>query len=169
MDAFVLDTNVLVVANDRAKDRRPNADEKDWRCCVEKSQDCLAQAKEGRVLIDEGGLIWEEYACYCNYSGQPGLGDVFFLWLYERKADVRHCISVSITPDPDKGFTEFPDDPQLTAFDKGDRKFVAVALAYSGDAVIYNTVDSDWWIHRKALAANGVRVEHLCPSLLKQA
>jgi hypothetical protein len=51
----------------------------------------------------------------------------------------------------------------LSSFDPSDQKFAAVAIASGENPDVLNAVDSDWWIHRVALAASGVRVTFLCP------
>jgi len=60
-------------------------------------------------------------------------------------------------------YEEFPSQPALQRFDKGDQKFVAVALASEKNPRILNAVDFDWWNHRAALAAAGIKVSFLCP------
>ena len=64
-------------------------------------------------------------------------------------------------------YREFPDDGELAGFDLADRKFVAVARAAGTHPPILNASDTDWWNDREALARNGVRVEFLCPELMR--
>lgn len=73
---------------------------------------------------------------------------------------------MTLTPDPDRGFREFPDDPELAGFDWDDRKFVAVALAVGADPAILNASDTDWWLGREGLERHGVQVVFLCPELM---
>ncbi len=154
-----MDTNVPLVANGRA----PQASHD----CVSACIDALLRIRENsRLLLDDRGLILDEYRQHLSPSGQPGSGDAFFKWLWNNQGNAVQCRRVDITPDDKRGFAEFPDDPKLERFDKSDRKFVAVALASGGAAQILNATDTDWWIHRTALARNGVRVEFLCRHLM---
>ncbi|MFN7733844.1 MAG: hypothetical protein ACK5OB_18245, partial [Pirellula sp.] len=84
-------------------------------------------------------------------------------------ANADFCEIVDITPSDKSGssFTEFPDAPELTKFDRSDRKFVAVALKSGKKTPILNAVDSDWWAFRNTLAQHGVHLEFVCPGQFK--
>lgn len=161
MSRRVIDTNVLIVANNRSS----HATAECVLACVEALEAC---ATSGVVLIDDGWRIVNEYATYCSYEGQPGVGDRFFRWLFDNQADGSRCRKVPITDHPDRVFEEFPPDPDLAGFDRNDRKFVAVALADAGGPPILNATDSDWWHFRKMFGRHGVDVEFLCPDLMKE-
>ncbi len=154
----VLDTNVAVVANGKAEQAGSK--------CVTACRDKLRQIQEGRLilLLDDKRLIMEEYRKNLNPSGQPGYGDRFFKWLWY--AHMQHCRIVRVTSNDIREFEEFPDNPDLAAFDRDDRKFVAVALASGSNPKILNAVDTDWWVHREALRRQGVEVAFLCPELM---
>ena len=157
----VVDTNVPLVANGKAE-------QAGWECvaaCVRKL--ILVQA-ERRTLVDDKQLIFKEYLNRLSLSGQPGLGDAFFKWLWENQANPKHCRIVPITDHSDRGFAQFPDDPRLNSFDLSDRKFVAVALASGVGPHVLNETDTDWWHDRPALAENGVHVVFLCPELMER-
>jgi len=117
--------------------------------------------------MDYGDLILGEYRRNLNPSGQAGPGDAFFKWLWNNQGNADQCRRVDITPDDDGSFTEFPDDPELKRFDRNDRKFVAVALASGSVPPVLNASDPGWWEHRVALQRHGVRIEFLCPELMK--
>jgi hypothetical protein len=155
-----MDTNVPIVANGKTD----HASEDCMSACIDA---LLSIQKCSCLLLDGCGLILEEYRQHLSPSGQPGLGDAFFKWVWNNQGNVLQCRLVDITPDDKRGFAEFPDDPGLERFDKSDRKFVAVALASGNAPPILNATDTDWWIHRTALHSNGVRVEFLCPRLMK--
>lgn len=159
--AVVMDTNVAVVANDRT----PQAGQE----CIEACVKALLKLRERhRVLVDDQGLIFDEYRRHLSPSGQPGLGDAFFKWLWDNQGNPDHCRQVRITPANDsRGFEEFPDDPALAEFDPSDRKFAAVAIASGENPPILNASDTDWWNHREALSRNGVEVRFLCPELME--
>jgi hypothetical protein len=122
----------------------------------------------GLLLVDDFQRILTEYRHHASLSGQPGLGDAFLRWAWDNQANPDHCEQVQITPCIDRGFDEFPSDPGLSGFDRSDRKFVAVAMASGRDPVIYNATDTDWWIYRIPLKRSGVRVQFLCPDLMKK-
>ena len=158
----VVDTNVAVVANWRTE----QADE----ACVESCIDELQRIHdETCVLLDDGGLILDEYQKNLSFAGQPGVGDEFFKWLWDNQANEAHCRKVPITPHDDRGFEEFPDNPQLAQFDRDDRKFAAVARASQNHPTVINASDRDWWIYRKALKRCGIVVSFLCPELMTKS
>jgi hypothetical protein len=156
--SVVIDTNVLVVANGRHEAAQER--------CVGACIDALERARGEPVVIDDGQCILDEYRRHCMFSGQPGLGDAFFKWLWSRQADPRHCRQVRITLHAPRGFVEFPADHRLQGFDREDRKFVAVALAAGDSPPVLNASDSDWWHARKVLGEHGVSVSFLCPELM---
>jgi len=158
----VVDTNVLVVAN--LKNNQAGLS------CVLACVDALETAKKERVVcIDSGARCFNEYFRYANRSGEPGLGDAFVKWLWERQAHPRHCEKVDITPKTEdaEDFEEFPDDPELNRFDRTDRKFVAVALRSRHQPTILNATDTDWWHFNAALEKHKISVRFLCPELMK--
>lgn len=156
----VMDTNVALVANGSAEQANPD--------CV---RACIAALKrirsEQRLRLDVGRLILEEYRRNLSFSGQPGVGDVFFKWLWDNQANELFCRRVTITPldsDP-QNFAEYPADPELARFDPSDRKFVATALAENEPVPILNASDEDWSEFHNALARYVV-VECVCPELM---
>ena len=89
----------------------------------------LVQVRDCRcVLLDYSRLILAEYLRNARPSGEPGAGDAFLKWLLTNLTNTQRCAWVSITPEGNRGFEEFPDRPDLAGFDDDDRKFVAVAL-----------------------------------------
>ena len=121
------------------------------------------------VLVDEGWEILREYKRLCHPDGRPGAGDPFFKWVLTNRGNETRVrlVPIHVTADG-ADFTEFPRDSTLTAFDRDDRKFVAVALASSDSPPIVNATDTDWWLFREALARHGVTVEFLCPDLMRE-
>lgn len=73
---------------------------------------------------------------------------------------------VRITEHPERGFENFPDDPELDDFDQDDRKFVAVALASGTNPEILNATDTDWWHYLEPLQQHGINIDFLCPELM---
>jgi hypothetical protein len=164
MSRVVIDTNVLCVANGQS----PQAS----AVCKLRVAERLAEVrKHDQVCLDQSGLIFDEYLRQrLSLSGQPGVGDAFFRWLFQNQANPRHCRKVTVTSRNADGteFDEFPDDPRLAKFDPSDRKFVAVVRAAGKrPPSVLNAVDSDWWHFRDVLQEWEVRVEFLCPSQFK--
>lgn len=154
--SVVIDTNVTIVANGGHAEAS--------LCCVSSCIAALGEAKEAGVLIDDEFLIIDEYKKHLSFSGQPGVGDAFFKWLWSNQENSEVCRKIHITPSDENfsSFEEFPTDARLEAFDRSDKKFVAVATASNEDPEILNAVDTDWWIFREALNHHGIRIRFLC-------
>ena len=158
MSAFVVDTNVPIVANGNSSHANPD--------CVIACIDALSRIHDGGVIVLDGGMrILREYSQHLSPSGQPGPGDFFMKWVWSVQADERRCEQVHLTPrgPGSEDFVEFPDDPDLARFDPSDRKFVAAALASARTPEVLNAVDSDWADHHDALKRNRVNIRFLCP------
>ncbi|MBI2744611.1 MAG: hypothetical protein HYX45_03415 [Burkholderiales bacterium] len=152
----VIDTNVLLVANDQHEDASPECVAE----CVRRLQDMQVR---GITVIDDGYRILKEYQNKTRLHPPKGVGDVFLKWLLRNADKPQHVEQVSITETPENIFTEFPDPALQTTFDAPDRKFAAVANAHPARPVILQAVDCkwlDWW---QRLEARGIRVRFLCP------
>ena len=156
MNAYVVDTNVLVVANQAS----PQAGPQSVNACVNK----LRTVQEGIVVLDDDWRILGEYGNKLN-PGQPGVGDLFLKWVLINQVDPDRCEQVRLTlrSNDQDDFDEFPDDEALKGFDRSDRKFVAVALASKNEPDVLNAVDSDWSNYREELERHQVRIRFLCP------
>ena len=158
-EEIVIDANVPAVANGLT----PQADD----VCL---RNCLAELRrvqdECRLLVDDDWLILKEYQGISDSKAGTGVGDAFVKWVLNNQMNEARVRRVAITPEPTRGFEEFPDDPDLSTFDPDDRKFVAVALASGTSPDIINATDTDWWIHHEALQQHGVNVHFLCPDLM---
>ena len=157
MRAFVVDTNVALVANGAAQQAGPQ--------CVQNCIDALKIARSGLIVIDDGMRILREYLGAVGLVGQPGLGHAFVKWVFVNQAVDTRCEQVrltELTPNSDD-FREFPSDVALNGFDRSDRKSAAIAAASVYGPEILNAVDSDWWIFDVPLARHGLRVDFLCP------
>lgn len=158
MTAFVVDTNVAVVANGRDTD----ADEQCQLACVEKLESVVAAEV---VAIDDGGAILKEYMDRLNLSGRPGVGDAYLRHVFNYQGQNHRVRRVAVTPreDDGRGYEELPEN----TFDRSDRKFLAVAVV-SG-AVVPNATDSDWCEHEALMKTLGVEVNQLCPQQASKA
>jgi hypothetical protein len=152
----VIDTNVLIVANNRESDQASPE-------CITSCATWLEKfKKEGILVIDSNWLIISEYKKKVNQLGQPGVGDAFLRWVLLNHGNSNRCHQVSITKISEHEFKEFPKTESLEKFDLSDRKFVAVALTHPQRPAIVNAVDSDWYNHQNALSEHKVQIEFLC-------
>ena len=152
MTAFVVDTNVAIVANGR----ETNADPQCQLSCIERLR---SLAKSEVVAIDDGGLIFAEYKSRLHFSGMPGVGDAFLRHVFNNQYQndrVRRVV-VNRSGDDRRGFEELPEN----TFDRSDRKFLAVAMV--AQAVVLNATDSGWAEHGALMNRLGVEVTQLCP------
>lgn len=160
-NCVVVDTNVAITANGKANQANTQ--------CVSKCLHELVTIRNAKqVLLDDKGLILQEYLKQKPHGFPQGAGDAFLVWVYDNQANSAHVRIVPVTPlnGGSMGFAEFPNDSELFSFDQDDRKFVAVALASKTPTTILNATDTDWWIHRKALSKNGVQLKFLCRQLM---
>jgi predicted nucleic acid-binding protein len=148
---LVIDTNVAIVANRR----NTHASEICQNACIE----LLACCEELDIVIDDMGLLIDEYANKLNPSGRPGVGDAFFKYLrnYQYSSDKIHRVKITSIKDEARGFEELPENQ----VDKSDRKFLATAVV--AKATIVNATDSDWTEQKSLLESLQVEVKQLCP------
>jgi len=153
MKRCVVDTNVPVVANGRDDD--PNNPVR--VACKEKAIHFLVGIlKDGTVLLDAAGEIWEEYCRRLSPDKrQPGVGDLFFRKIIQEQMFERIDL-----PKVGDNFTDLHRAIVKAGFDPDDRKFAAISVK-EGVPVV-NAVDSDWVEHRDILEAHGVQIEFLC-------
>ena len=152
MTAFVVDTNVPIVANGCA----PQADNQCRSNCVEKLGYLV---EHGTIAVDDKDAILKEYINNFSRSGGRNVGDQFFIHVINNQYDETRVQRVEVAPidDETRRFEELPEN----TFDPSDRKFLAVAV--SADAIVLNATDSDWGEQRELMDALGVDVEQLCP------
>lgn len=153
----VVDTNVMMTANGA----NPGASA---ACTLASARALQAVMARGHVFIDDGGRIVAEYRANLSARGQPGPGDAFLKWLLTHEWGGEKVTRVPITPAEDdaEDFVELPRPPRGIAYDRSDRKFLAVAAAHAEHPPILQAFDSKWWGWRAALAQIGVTVEFLC-------
>jgi hypothetical protein len=156
---MIIDTNVIVSVDDRDPVAKPH--------CIVRCIDTISKARDSIVALDDQDLIITEYLRNVVGSYPLAVGAQFVLDLRNNRFDPDRCERVTIRPNPEREFDEFPDDPRLATFDRSDRKFVAVAIAAASPHQIYNAVDSDWAAVDAALDDHGVSVVYLCPSVTK--
>ena len=167
MDAVIVDTNVIVTANDVDNDDRADCRER----CQDRLQQILDQRK--KVVVDDRWRILGEYEDNVDPNTRKGIGDVFVKTLLQNLGNPEICTMVHITPSDqnETDFEEFPTDDALSDFDPDDRKFIAVAVVYENvyqqKAVLLQAVDSQWYGLREALFQNGLEVEFICEAYIR--
>lgn len=156
----VVDTNVATTANRANDDASPT--------CVAACARALAETMvRGRVYIDDGGLITDEYRRNLSARGEPGPGDAFLKWLLTHEWSGKRVVRVPITslPGNPDAFEELPDDGE---YDPSDRKFLAVAAAHPDKPAVLQALDSKWWGWRQGLREHHVRLHFLCRSAIRE-
>ena len=153
MKKWVVDTNVPIVANRRDDKDRPVA-AACQRATIKFLQEIL---KGGKVFVDEAGEVMAEYKRYLNPSGQPGVGDRFYQQLLRNVSRIER---VELPLASDDEFADLHPEIRASSFDRGDRKFAA--LAVNCDAPVANATDGDWMDHRDLLERHDVRIKFLC-------
>ncbi|MEM8641005.1 MAG: hypothetical protein AAGG51_19660 [Cyanobacteria bacterium P01_G01_bin.54] len=159
VNKFVFDTNVLIVANGHDTDDDTHASLECRLMCLEFLMNC----RELNIALDDLGLILLEYKPYMSFSGQPGVGDMFFKYLHDYQYASPKIHRVTITPldtppdDQERGFAELPPN-QL---DLSDRKLLATAV--QAQATVVNATESDWLEQQTLLEQLAIALKQLCP------
>ncbi len=161
MDAVIVDTNVIVIANDTDDERKD---------CRDRCQARIKQIRDRRetVVVDDDWQILGEYRDNTRPNTRKGIGDLFVKRLLQNLGNPVVCTMVPITSLAGNGtdFEEFPTDTALINFDPDDRKFIAVALAHKRDngqvPTILLAIDRGWLQFIAALANHGVSVDLIC-------
>lgn len=151
----VVDTNVAIAANGR--DTHASFD-----CqymCTEFLEELVSPGNQTNIVLDEMGLIYDEYSNYLYHRGQPGVGDAFFKYLHDHMYLGKKILLVQISPiaDETRSFNEL----QPNTVDRSDRKFLATAVVASAEIV--NATDTDWHEQTEFLADLDIHVRQLCP------
>lgn len=162
MDAHVVDTNVIAVANRRHDGVSP-------ACVANCAQALLKIKNEGKIALDDARKILSEYHGYAKpKNAQPEPGDAFMKWLLQNIANKDRCDLITITDHAQRGFESFPDDDRLNEFDPSDRKFVAVAAAHPGRPPILQAADCKWLNWVAALLDHNIAVTLVCDADIRR-
>jgi len=155
MQPFVVDTNVLAVAN---------------RLHGDISVDCLLECvsileriqKSGTLVLDDRRRILEEYLRVVNPGRQDGVGSVFLKWVLNNQFSEK-VERVNVTEVESNEFAELQAAGFQDEIDPPDRKFIAVAFgARDLNPEILQAVDSEWLLWLERLRASGIKVRFLC-------
>ena len=168
MDAVIVDTNVIVIAND-TDDKRADCRDR----CQDRIREIISHGE--KVVVDDRWRIFGEYEDNTNPNSRKGIGDLFVKRLLQNLNNPAVCTMVPITPLAGSGtdFAEFPnDDEALVGFHKKDRKFIAVALAHKRDTghvpPILLAIDRGWLQFTDALENHGVSVNLICEEAIQR-
>ena len=156
----IVDTNVILIANGQ----HPGVSEDCLETCIER---LLALKQHGRYAIDDAFEILKEYQHKTEPRRGSRVGDQFVLWVLQNKANTKRCDQIHIVPDPEREWEEFPDDADLSDFDRPDRKFVAVAIRHPEHPSILQAADAKWLGWNSALKRHGVAVDFLCAKAIR--
>lgn len=151
----VVDTNVILVANEQHADVSPACIE---ACALRLS----AIVHRGRIALDDSYRILTEYQRKTQPRQGKGPGDAFVKWALRNAANPQRCELAHLPVDSSGDFQAFPTDVRLSSFDPADRKFVATSRALASAPPILQAADSKWIDWAPALRDNGVLVEFLC-------
>ena len=148
---YIIDTNVFMGANGMAS----QLNESD----VDKCRLFVCSLFENTaVSVDLQGEIFKEYFAHMNRSGQPGIGDAFVKYLWDRQYDKNVCELVSITKTNAGVYANILERPGLLQFDQSDLKFIAVYFESKNNVVICNACDSDWGNNKALLKKYNINV-----------
>jgi hypothetical protein len=159
VSAIVIDTNVLMVANEEFPPEQ--ADEDCVRGCIDRLSAIRGQASGEKVVLDQDERLLKEY-CQTLRSGMaPSTGHAFLYWLFQAGYNPGVCDRVQIhcEDEDNQVFAEFPNHPGLADFDISDRKFVATANAHPSKPAILQAVDAKWRGWEQALRDCDLRIE----------
>ena len=161
MKTVIIDTNVILVANEKHPDVSPGCIAK----CALRLQEIM---EKGRIAIDDKHLIMREYLHKTSPETGKKSGDAFLKWVLRNTSNSERCDQVPLQVHPERGFDSFPDDRRLEHFDDADRKFVAVAAAHPHHPDILQAADSKWWDWALVLQEHGLRVDFICEDDLRR-
>lgn len=154
---FIVDTNVILVANGQHDDVSPPG----VSACALKLQAIMAG---GRIALDHAFEILLEYQNKTTPKLSNRPGDAFVKWALQNNANTTKCDRIELNAHPSRGYDSFPDDARISNFDPPDRKFVAVASAHPEKPPILQAADSKWLGWEPALNDHGIQVDFLCPA-----
>ena len=163
-DICLVDTNVIIAANG------PDLLNEEQYCCIEPCIKILEHIQKGecKVVLDDNFYIIKEYQYKTESKRQRGPGDIFLKWIFTNMYNSRKIECVTITPNGDSSYKEFPIHPGLKEFDPSDRKFVAAANAHAKKPPILEATDCKWVGWEAALKEEGLTVLFVCEKYVRE-
>jgi hypothetical protein len=160
---FIVDTNVLIVANE------------DINCADEDALECIEACcneieniyRDGKLVLDIDGEIENEYRKHLRSDGSPGLGDSFYKWIHDYGYNSQYCLRLKINKTGDS-YREFPQDESLNTFDLSDRKFVALACAANKEPIILEAKDCKWLNFKEIFSHLQIKVKFINENYLRK-
>lgn len=164
MSFVVIDTNVLMVANEDSPPGQVDEEGNDVQACITRLQGIQSGKSGERVVLDMDDRLLNEYQQTLRSSKQPSTGHAFLQWLYQSGWDDAFCerVEINCLNESEQVFEEFPEHPDLADFDVADRKFVATANAHAAKPRILQAVDVKWMSWEPALYECGIHIDWLC-------
>jgi hypothetical protein len=165
MSAFVIDENVLIVAEKQAPDKDTND------ACIQNCIEALRKVRTEMLVLDSNDLIFAKYRKHFEPIRRNGQGTEFLIWLMQNQFYPDRCERVKITP-LEPSFVEVPlelrnPDPATNKiFDLDDHIWLAAAKASVNNPIILNATDTDWYEWRDQLKEHDFQLEFLCPNLM---
>ena len=155
MRVFVVDTNVILIANNAHPDASPEC----VITCVARLNELM---KSGVLVLDDSYRILREYQKRTSPRKAKGVGDHFVDWALRHQGQPNRVQLVTLTELEKRRYAEFPDTALELLFDPPDRMFPAVSHKHPDRPPIWQGSDTkwlDWW---PALNTCGIKVEFLC-------
>jgi hypothetical protein len=168
MSAFVIDENVLIVAEKQAPDKDTND------ACIQNCIEALRKVRNEILVLDSDGLIFAKYRKHFEPIRRNGQGTEFLIWLMQNQFYSERCERVKVTP-LEPSFAEVPlelrnPDPVTNKiFDLDDHIWLAAAKASINNPTILNATDTDWYEWLPELEQHDCKIEFLCPELKTKA
>ena len=163
MNAFVIDTNVLIV---------PDTESKTHPECAQACDQALKTAQEGIVVLDSKYQIIKEYKQVIDRIEHKGKeyqklssAQAFLTWIHKNlkvteRVEMVDCNNIEFEEN-----TVFTDGLGLEKFDRSDRKFVVVALNSNSNPKIIVSIERGWLKHLEALKHLNLNIDLICPGL----
>jgi hypothetical protein len=165
MSAFVIDENVLIIAEKEMPDEHTDD------ACIQRCIQALRLARENLIVLDESEKILKKYIEKFKPIEKGRAGFEIMMWLFEYQCNPERCERVKITPLEDS-FAEVPlelrnpDPVTKKIFDLDDHIWLAAAKASTNNPTILNATDTDWHEWRTQLEQHDFKIEFLCPDLM---
>jgi hypothetical protein len=161
MSAFVIDENVLIVAEKQAADKDTND------ACIQNCIEALRKVRSELLVLDSDSLIFTKYRKHFEPIRRNGQATEFLIWLMQNQFYPDRCERVKITP-LSPSFAEVPldlrsPDPVTNKiFDLDDHIWLAAAKASTNNPTILNATDKDWYQWQIQLEQHGFQIEFVC-------
>jgi hypothetical protein len=151
-EVYIIDTNVWVMAEKFIGDVTTQTE----LDCIQACKKWLKGFTESTAII----LLDDQYKVLTEYRRYVREGTLSSVYLSRLEAQPRErLLEITIQFDED-GYAVVPDI--LLKFDNEDKKWVALALAYTPTPPIFNAVDTDWVQWQDTLRELGITVHELC-------